>query len=275
VAIPAGFHRVEALTAAGAEPKTADEFARRGAARLSQRAFADAIDDLTKAIELSPKSAAYFRDRSRAYGASGQSDLARADLAKAIELDPHDPGLLRARAVLRLQEKDNAGALADVEAAARLTPPTSLEAADVAALFEQLHQPARAIALFDGVIAVHTADSQLGALLNGRCWVRALANVELDKALDDCNRAIKRDGAKAAYLDSRGLVHFRRGNLAAALADYDAALKLSPQLPWSLYVRGLAKIAQGQTEAGKADQAAASAVLADIAETAAAFGIGH
>jgi tetratricopeptide (TPR) repeat protein len=272
-AIPAGMQRVEAFDV-GAQPKTAEEFARRGNARLSQRAFAGAIDDLTKAIALSPNTATYYRDRARAYGESTQNDLARADFAKAIGLAPDDAELLRARAFLRLRDNNKTGALADAEAAARLTPPASLDSTQVAYLFERLHQPARAIAIYDAVIASHQQDSRLGELLNGRCWVRALANVELDKALDDCNRAIKRDGAKAAYLDSRGLVYFRQGDQTAAIMDYDAALKLSPQLAWSLYVRGAAKIAQGQVEAGKADQDSAAAIQPDIAASAADYSIG-
>jgi tetratricopeptide (TPR) repeat protein len=272
VALPPGTRRAEAV-AASAEPRTAEEFARRGNARLSQRAFAGGIADLSEAIRLAPNTAAYYRDRSRAYFQNHQPELARADLHKALEIDPANDELLRVRAYMRLAEHDRAGALADAEAAARVTPPSSLDAAEVANLFERLGQPARAIAIYDAVIDAHREDSRLGTLLNGRCWVRALANVELDKALDDCNRAIRRDGDKAAYLDSRGLARFRRRDFAAALADYDAALKLAPQQAWSLYMRGMTKIALGQADAGKADQTAAAAISPDIAEEVASFGL--
>jgi hypothetical protein len=36
-------------------------------------------------------------------------------------------------------------------------------------------------------------------------------------------------------------VHFRLRNFRAAIADYDAALKLEPEQASSLYIRGLAK----------------------------------
>ncbi|MBV1688544.1 retroviral-like aspartic protease family protein [Novosphingobium sp. G106] len=272
-AIPEGTRRVEAVSNAGADPKTADDFARRGSARLAQRAFAGAIADLTKAIDMAPGTAGYFRDRAKAYGASGQASAARADMARALEIDPNDAELLTVRGFMRLRDKDRAGALVDAEAASRLTPPTSLDMSQLAFLFERLGQPARAIALYDGVIAVHHEDSRLGELLNGRCWVRALANTELDKALDDCNRAIKRGGAKAAFLDSRGLVFFRRGDLAAALADYDAAIQLEPRQAWSLYMRGLTRIRLGQAEAGAADKATAANIQPDIAGDVASYGL--
>ena len=51
----------------------------------------------------------------------------------------------------------------------------------------------------------------------------------------------------AAFLDSRGLVRLRMGDLDKSIADYDAALKLQPHSAWSLYGRGLAKGKKGLT----------------------------
>jgi tetratricopeptide (TPR) repeat protein/predicted aspartyl protease len=272
--LPAGTRRVEAVTLASEQPKTAAEYARRGNARLTQRLFAGSIADLSEAIRLSPETASYFRDRGEAYVQHGQRALARADLEKALKLDPTNGNSLQTRAYLRLDEGDKVGALADAEAAAKVTPPASLEAVSLAIMFERLDQPLRAIPILDAVIAVHREDSRLGELLNARCWQRGLANVDLDKAMDDCNRAIKRDGPKAGYLDSRGLIFYRKDNFAAAIGDYNAALKSDPKLAWSLYLRGFAKTALGQNESGKADLAAAILAQSDIAHEAGRFGIG-
>ena len=275
VALPPGTHRVEAIRSTVAEAKTADEFARRGNARLAQHDNSGAVADLTEAIRLSPKSFGYYRDRAKAYGESGQGSLARADIDSALVIEPTNGELLRVRAVMRFLAHDKEGALADVEAAQRATPPASLDAVLVGELFEQLGLPARAIPVYSSIIAVHREDSQLGQLLNARCWVRGLANVELDQALDDCNRAIKRDGPRPAYLDSRGLINYRKNQYAIAIADYDAALKEAPRLAWSLEMRGLAKAALGQIEAGKEDQAAAAAIQPEIAAHAAKYGLGR
>ncbi|MCJ2186917.1 aspartyl protease family protein [Novosphingobium beihaiensis] len=274
VPLPPGTQRVKAVKNPDTEPETADEFARRGNALAAQRAFPKAIADLTEAIRLEPGNAGYYSDRANAYRRSGTAARARADLDKAIELDPGNGELLRTRAFNRLRDGDKAGALADAEAAAKATHSASLDIAGLAFLFESLGQPQRAVSMLDDVIKLHRADARLGSLLNGRCWARALANTELGEALKDCNKAIKRDGAKAAYLDSRGLVHFRRGDMAKALADYDAALKLQPKLVWSLYVRGLIKIRQGDTAAGEADKAAATTLDPKIAKDANRYGIG-
>lgn len=271
--LPAGKVRVEAVNGVP-DPKTAEEFARRGNARLVGGKAEEALADFNEAVRLAPDKAPYYSDRSRAHEATGNASLAAADIDKALAIDPGNGEWLLVRAVERLHRKDKPGALADAEAAAKAIPPSSLMALKVAGLFEQLGQPARAIPLFDSVIAAHPADTKLAMMLNGRCWQRALANVDLDKALDDCNRAIKRGGDNAGYLDSRALVYFRKGDLKAALADYDAALGFNPHIAWSLYMRGLVRIVLGQAEAGRADQAAAVAIQADIAEKAAGFGIG-
>lgn len=272
--LPADVQRVAPVTDTARPPKTADDFARRGSARLARNAHADAIADLTQAITLAPGTAAYYRDRALAYAASGQRGLARTDIEKAVDLAPGDGGLLRTRAGLRLRDHDRPGALADIEAAARVTAPTSLEAVPLADLFARLDQPARGIAMLGPVIASHQQDGQLADLLNERCWMRAQAGLELDAALDDCNRAVKRASGAAAFLDSRGLVYLRQGKYAAAIADYDAALAIAPRMAWSLYGRGLARIALGQKDAGEADTAAAVAVAPDIAAEAKRHGIG-
>lgn len=273
VALPVGTHRVEAFSAASSEPKTAEDFARRGNYRLTQRSHKAAIGDLNEAIRLKPENAAYYRYRGTAFARSGQDMLARADLEKALKLDPADGETLLARGNLRLSEGDKIGALADAEAAVRATSPTSLDAIAIADLFERLNLPQRAIVLYGPVIATHKDDSRFGSLLNGRCWMRGLANVELDAALDDCTRSIRRDGKNAANLDSRGLIYMRKKDPANAIIDYDAALKLAPKLAWSLYLRGVAKINLGQIDSGKADQAAAKAIRPEIAEEAGRYGL--
>jgi tetratricopeptide (TPR) repeat protein len=177
--------------------------------------------------------------------------------------------------MLRMRERDHAGALADAEAAARVTAPTSLDMVALATMFARLDQPARGIALLGPVIASHPQDSKLGSLLNARCWMRAQAGLELDAALDDCNRAIKRASNQPQFLDSRGLVYLRKREYAAAIADYDAALAIAPKMAWSLYGRGVAKLALGRKTDGEADEAAAAAIAPGLADEAKRRGIGQ
>jgi predicted aspartyl protease len=271
---PSGLHVVEAVVNSAGDPKTAEAFARRGAARLSAHNAPGAIADLSEAIRQSPATADFYANRARAYAMADNAEAETADVDKALTLNPEIGELLRARAGRRLANNDRTGALTDAEAAARVTPPASLDSGELAELFVRLHQPARAVTMYTAVIAVHRDDSGLEDMLSGRCWARALANIDLDKALVDCNRAIKRYPARGDWLDSRGLVYFRLANYPLAIGDYDAALKIYPKVAWTLYMRGQARIFSGHETEGKADQAAALAMRPGIAEEVAAYGIG-
>lgn len=95
----------------------------------------------------------------------------------------------------------------------------------------------------------------------------------LDDALKDCHKAIRRDGAQPAYLDSLGLVQLRLGHDAEAIKAYEQAFAQKPKSAWSRYGLGLAKIHSGQTDAGRADLEAARALDPDIVTQAGRYGL--
>jgi len=113
----------------------------------------------------------------------------------------------------------------------------------------------------------------LGEALNERCWARALANQSLDDALHDCREAIKRDGNRAAYLDSLGMVYLRMGKYAESIKAYQQALAQSPHTAWSHYGLGLAELHGGQVDAGKAELATARSLDKGIDARAAKLGL--
>jgi tetratricopeptide (TPR) repeat protein/predicted aspartyl protease len=266
-AIPPGTHLVQAVNERP-QSQSAGDLAREGAARLALKDTTGAIEDFSRAIDLAPDNASYYKQRAVARMSAGDQLGARNDLNQAIEHAPKDPDLRLFRAEVRHLDKDDSGAWADAAAAKALIPPQSLDIAAVAALYDELGHAGDAVPLFGDVIAAHRDDSRLGSLLNGRCWSRALAGVELDDALADCNRALKLTGKASAVLDSRALVQFRRKDYAAALADYDAVLKEDPKAAWSLYMRGKTLIALGQADKGQADRKAALTLDPDVQKRA-------
>jgi tetratricopeptide (TPR) repeat protein len=54
---------------------------------------------------------------------------------------------------------------------------------------------------------------------NQRCWVLAVVGKDLEKALADCNDALKIAADFPDAFDSRGLVNFKLGNLKDSAAD--------------------------------------------------------
>ena len=68
-------------------------------------------------------------------------------------------------------------------------------------------------------------------------------------------------------------MQLRLGHDAEAIKAYQQALAQKPQPAWSRYGLGLAKIRSGQTDAGRADLAAAHALDPEIATRAAKYGL--
>ena len=227
----------------------------------------EAAAALARSLQLEESADAYITRA--AYNLSGSPEARLADLLAAIRLDPgRTIGSDVLRAVLEVD-----GAYQRLEAAyqagrARLPQPDQLRA-PLASLYAAAGRREELLAVLAEQIA---ASPRAAEPLNSRCWYRATWGIELDLALADCNASIAL--ARSAHvLDSRGLVQLKRGDLAAAIADYDAALALRPRSPHSLYGRGIAKLRRGDRAGGEADMAAARAMREDIAEEFRRYGI--
>jgi predicted aspartyl protease/tetratricopeptide (TPR) repeat protein len=256
--------------AEGEEPKTAEEFARRAAASLARRDFEHAIADDSRAIELEPNEPKHLLDRAIARAANAQPFLAMADLDAALKLKPDFAPALLLRGEARLGGRDEAGARQDFEAAAKLDPRMRLPIAQ-AYLRASLQEPA--IAELDQWIADHPKGDAMPDALNDRCWARALLGRDLDKALADCDAALRLMPHRPPYLDSRALVRLRLGQLDEAIADYDEALKTQPNIAWALYGRGVAKMRKGMKAEGEADIKAATAIAPRLPDQAKRYGV--
>ena len=257
----------ETLDAAG--------YAHRGGASASRRDYEHAIADLTRAIELAPGEADYFYARGMARWSNREGGKAIEDFDQAIKLKPDDVPALMARSELRTQRHESAELIrTDLDAIDRTVPKEAEERFALSHLYESIRDYPAAIAQLDRWIDARNSNNiQMPAARNARCWVRAIAGQQLERALTDCNAAVSAFPKTAAFHDSRGLVYLRLGKYDKAIADYDAALALNPKIAWSLYGRGVAKQRLGQTAAGQADVAAATALSPKIAEQAAAAGV--
>lgn len=169
------------------------------------------------------------------------------------------------RAMVLLERKDYARALGLVEAELNLQPRDPVALATRGNIYVQLGRYAEALTDHDAVLQMRPQDP--GALTNA-CWVRALADTDLDNALSFCDRAValSRGRGFAAY-DTRAFLHLRRGEFSEARADYDAAIRLSGKLASSLYGRGIAKLRAGDEASGRSDLATASRLDPRIGDT--------
>jgi tetratricopeptide (TPR) repeat protein len=231
-----------------------------------------------------------------------QLDLALADCGQAVQLDPTNEKALSAHAILATSFKDYSRALMDYDAlvrlhrtfvnlnarcwtrlaagrefdlaladcdeAVRLDPTNELALKGHLTAALRLKDYPRALLDYDALVRIKSTPERL----NSRCWTRAVWNKQLELALADCNAAIQQNAGNANALDSRGFVHFRMANYAAAFKDYDAAVAINPKLASSLYVRGLAKLKLGDAS-GNADIEAAEALDPKIADKYAGYGV--
>ena len=262
------------LTDKAAEPTTADEFSRRGATYASNHKLTEALADFDKAIALAPNESRYVYQRAMARFANGDRPGALTDLDRTITLSPDNSDARLRRAETRLRDGNEAGAKEDIKAADSALAPSSDKRLMVASFYDRLGEPDAALPNYDLWLKSHPEDSSRGIALNGRCWVRGLLNRDLDKAMDDCNAALRAMPRDASIIDSRALIHVRRGEWKQALTDYNAALAINPHSAWSLYMRGLIEAKSGQEVQAKADHAAAIAIDPKVADRAKKYGLG-
>lgn len=254
-------------------PKTAGDYVLRGQADLSRGETSAALDDLNKAISMDPGKAGWYAMRAQVYLAMRQPDAAMDDLNQAFKINPNGIGILLQRARLELARKDKADAESDLAAAQKLAPPGSQQSEEIANFYFKAGQYAEALPLLDDWIRLHDNDHGLGGVLNARCLARTMTNILPDKALKDCRKAIKLDGATPFYLESEGLAQLRMQDYADAITSFKHVLTQQPRWAWARYGLGLAESRSGQADAGNADMAVAKAINPKIGELFGRYGM--
>jgi tetratricopeptide (TPR) repeat protein len=253
------------------QPTDAAGFARRGAAFAARNNYTQAIADLTRACEMDPSQPQYFYDRGVARLNNSLPTLAMSDFNETLKLKPEHVGARVARADLRVEARDRNGAITDLDAADKAAAKEADIRLQMGNTYARAGSLEAAINQFTLWIDTHDRDGRKADVLSGRCRARALLDVELDKALDDCNAALKLRPNALHFLDNRGLVRLRLGDFERAIADYDVVIKEQPKDAWALYGRGLSKLRKGNTAEGNADIAAATGIEPRIADQAKYF----
>lgn len=255
-------------------PTDAAGFLRRGMAHASRGELELALSDLTRAAQLDPHDPESHYQRGLVYWRSRQPQLALQDFNAALALDPNAYQAYLARAELQLP-RIHAAVEEDLGAVDRLAPQQADLRLVLGNLYQGIGQYAGAVHQYDLWIEYHEDDVRLPRALAGRCGLQAAANIDLDRALDDCNQALSKlpSAEHAAVFSNRGLVYLRLGRLDRAIADATAAIGLHAKSGNPLYVRGLAELRQGLTAKGQADLAAARKLQPNIARHYAGIGL--
>ncbi|MBN2198962.1 MAG: tetratricopeptide repeat protein [Candidatus Aminicenantes bacterium] len=258
------------------DPQSTDAHFGRGAVLTARGKLSEAIRAYDRALELHagagpkhapPPPASKAKIHSgRAWTYEKSKDYTRAldDLNRAIALDP-DPGrkeryaqskarVLHQLARKELERKDNAGAIALLTEAISITPDnTSLRSAR-AEICARNGKWAQAAADYDELIRLEP-DKQTWRFDRG---MARFALGRHDDALADFDRVLEIKaknlyGARAHR--GRGLVFMERGDLDAALAEFDAALRYPPPFAdsASYLPRGRIRLQRGDVKGALAD----------------------
>ena len=278
------------------EPGNARAYANRGILLSTNRGqLKDAISDFTRALELVPDNVDVLLLRANAHLAVFEPGAAKADAQRAVELDADNPRALLVRGLTFARQGDLDRAFADYSEAIRLEPRYADALANRGAILSMRGDSDNAIRDLDAALAVapnhataaynrgyaHFAkrqydkavadytlalqsDPSMGWAYANRGLTRAIVGKDLALAFADTNEALKFLPNNPELSETRGFVLLKMHNTEGALAEYERALGANPNRPLALYGRGLARIAKGDDKAGKADQAAARALMPTV-----------
>lgn len=251
------------------EPAFTIPYTRRAIILLEARDLPAVVAEMDRLLAVSADSFLGYRIRGIAKFRQGMNDAALADLNEAVRLGPNEPYNYRFRGDVHRARGDDLRAFSDYDRAVSITPSSAEFLYERGNVLHDMGRHADAVADYEAIVRM---GNPTYAVLNALCWTRAVWGQQLDQALANCNESIRLE-RDASNVDSRALVHLKRGDAAAAEADYDAAFALNPELFSALYGRGVARVRLGREAEGRADLAAALAKDATVTETWAGYGV--
>ena len=157
---------------------------------------------------------------------------ALADIDHAVKWLPSEPApdhalaVHRFRGYLRQRNQDLNGSLDDYTRLVALAPKNSWGYLLRSRVLQQMERHREAIDDLNQAVRLNPADVEV---YNSRAYTRAVANVELNEALVDIERALQASPDEPNYLDTRGYIHYLLGNYDKALADLDRAIEITEE----------------------------------------------
>jgi tetratricopeptide (TPR) repeat protein len=245
--------------AAKLDPKSGPTYEALGMAYFIDEKLDEALSSFDKAIELTPDSGTAYLQRARVFIVRNDFPKAIENLDKALELNPQALAVLLLRARVHAQADDNDKALADVEQASKIRggklPAMQLKA-EILAASDRLDE---AIEQMEELTELLPTNSELVFQL-GLFYV---ANEQPRKGIEKFTSVLEANADNWRALRSRGDAYLSIAQQAAAIQDYETALKIQPDeegvlnnLAWVLCTSPDEKLRNGKRALELAEKAA-------------------
>jgi serine/threonine protein kinase/tetratricopeptide (TPR) repeat protein len=251
---------LENLTRALAlDPKSVRALGDRAAILVKLNRLPEALADLERVIELDPTSAAHWANRGVALLRQGDGPGALAALDRALELDPRCVVAWAARGAVRNAQGDGARALEDAEHALELDA-ECIEALVIRGSVRWLRADAQG-AIQDFTRVLELSPLTVPALL-GRAVALRGTKGDMGRALADLTRALELEPGTASTWLLRGEFRFLERDFAGAIDDFTRAMELEPGKVdvQTLRLRGVSRGAHGDVPGALEDYTRALAL---------------
>ena len=188
----------------------AEAYHYRGIVHFMRENYSQAVQDISKALELQPANANAYIYRALAFSRQGSLDYAIRDFNEALGIMPTDASAYVGLGNVYNLMGDNNSAIENYNQALRFAP--------------------RAAVIY---------------LNRGNAW---FAKGDIYKAERDYGKALALDPELSEAYVSRSQILIGKGDLGGALRDLDKAIELNPNAAYSLYVRGFAYLQNGDLD---------------------------
>ncbi len=216
---------------------------------IQQHQLRDAIEKLNKAVETDRECAEAFFQRAGILADAGEDQLALNDYSRAVELSPDEVRYHNMRGLFLLTRTQLDTALADFTAAIQIDPKyvQAWNNRGLVRLAQNLFT--EAIEDFNHAIEI---DPAYADGFNNRGFAR-FQQGDSEQAFDDFNRTIELNPDYVNAYNNRGMLFMREKQYQEAVADFSEAIRLDEVNVKHYQNRKVALEKLGQTEQAEAD----------------------
>ncbi|HUA66786.1 MAG TPA: tetratricopeptide repeat protein [Alphaproteobacteria bacterium] len=262
------------------QPQSANDYNKRGEARLAKKDLDGALADFNKALGLDPNFAAAQENCRRVESARndrkinigemynrvglqhrkmGELDEALIHFNKALEINPDNAAAYNNRGLTKKEKGNRDGALADLNKAIELEPDLGSAYLNRAGVKRDHGNFDEALADYDRAIELEPKSAKA---YSKRGEVKRKKG-DTDGALADFNKAIELNPKLSTAYVNRARIKRENGNFDEALADCDKAIELKPGSPTIYNIRGELKRRKGDADGALADYSHAIELKSD------------